>query len=227
MQLWKIIISFCFLPSSHPFHVTTVLAAFTCCFIVLVLPLFIPNICILVWGRNLGKCFVINVHPHLSATFHRDYLEEIWAAWPFGWLICKSPKPRCTGSSLCLQRLEVHKRQLYGRTGWRFIYCHPWGFTGVSIKSACWVRKVYSLGSVWGFLDSACLVCHFEKSRKFCFVSFCFKQRNFRIGGEAEEKPTSYKREENILWGIFKDIEATKIRDDASGTFFQSLIINF
>ena len=121
---------------------------------------------------------------------------------------------------LCLQTFRVLKTPLCKRGHQLFIYCHPLGFTGVSIKSPYWVR------GLWSRLYSGDL--------RFCLfglsfwgkpqVLFCFKQRNFRICGEAEENPASCKKEENVLWGIFKETEAAKIWDSSSGGFQPSVL---
>lgn len=54
------------------------------------------------------------------------------------------------------------------------------------------------------------------------FVLFCFKQRRFRICGEAEENPISCKREENIFGDILKETETAKIRDEPFGILSRS-----
>ena len=110
-----------------------------------------------------------------------------------------------TGSFLCLQMSEVLKTRLHAEPVGCLFIAILW-FTGVSIKPACRARRFMVRVVFWGFQVLPCLVCHFEKSHKFCFVFFCFKQRNFRICGEAGENPASCKKkkEESIFWGHFQ-----------------------
>ena len=95
------------------------------------------------------------------------------------------------GSFLCLQMSEVPKTAAAWGARRLFIYCHPLVYWGLH-KTCLLSQKLYGPGCVLGISGSAvCLVCHFEKSHKFCFVLFCFKQRNFRICGEAGENTAS------------------------------------
>lgn len=143
---------------------------------------------------------------HLSASLHPGGLEKFGSSAIR--MICPdTPTPSALG---CL-RSRRHSRA--GEVLAMAIYLLPFfGLTGGLHKPCLLSQKVYGPGCVLGISGSACLVCHFEKSHEFCLVLPCFKQRNFRICGEARENPASCKkRKKAFSGGIFKEIEATTI----------------
>ena len=144
-----------------------------------------------VWKNALEWC---TSYTSQLQSLRPDYLQGIGRLSYSNGFAHTSPKLHKTrGCSFAFRCPRFRRQGLHGeREGCLFIAI-LW-FTGVSIKPACWVRSFMVRVVFWGFQVLPCLVCHFEKSHKFCFVLFCFKQRNFRICGEAGENTASWKK---------------------------------
>lgn len=141
--------------------------------------------------------------------------SAIWMVYP-----CITKTVGQAGTLLCLQEM-----QLCWGGGWLFIYCHPLGFTGVSLKPKnCWVRGLWPRLCSGDFRFYVFGLSFWEKPQVFVLFCFCFKQRSFRISGEAQESPTSCKKEESTFRGILKAINTTKIWDSSAGVSQPSLL---
>lgn len=141
-----------------------------------------------VWKNALGWCTSYTSQLH---SLHPDYLQGIRRLSHSNSL--PTDLPNCARRGVLPLPSDVRGSEDTAAWGARrlFIYCHPLVYWGLH-KTCLLSQKLYGPGCVLGISGSAvCLVCHFEKSHKFCFVLFCFKQRNFRICGEAGENTAS------------------------------------
>lgn len=88
----------------------------------------------------MGTCVDLHFRPQLPST--GSILKH------FVWIVPCSPLPPSAS------RGSSPKTQLWARVGWN-LFMAVEGFTGVSIKSARWVRKVYG----WALFEESQMLC--------------------------------------------------------------------